>query len=181
MSPISADATPMDGAKLLRAIRVFERESLAGIHYAPFNLNSKNYRHIPKETETWFDRLATLLQASAELTKQGEHVQAVTCFKILYGLIDAMEDGQEIVFAEELGSWMIPGDEKKFIGAYLKSLSVVATPEEFAAVAIPLIRRDSHSSFVNQVHRSAWRVASQAQRILLQNELERRKISTEPK
>ena len=73
-----------------------------------------------------------------------------------------MECGQEIVFADELGSWMIPGDEKKFIAAFLKSLAAVATPEEFTAVAIPLIRRDSYLSFADQVHRSATRVATTA-------------------
>jgi hypothetical protein len=180
MSPISASPASVDSAQLLRAIKKFERESLAGKYYALFNMNSKNYRHIPQETENWFERLANLLQASAQLTNQKEHAQAVACFKILYGLIDAIENGDAIVFAEELGSWMIPGDEKKFIAAYLKSLSEVASPEEFAAIAIPLIRRDSHSAFVDQVYPSAWRAATPSQRALLQSEIERLGITTEP-
>jgi hypothetical protein len=123
--------------------------------------------------------LADLLQASAGLTKQKEHGQAVACFRILYGLVQTMENGGEIVFAEELGGWMIPGDEKKLISAYLKSLAKVATPEEFAEIAIPLIRRDSHSALVDQVYRSAWRVATQPQRAFLQREIERLGIRTE--
>ena len=159
-SPVSPSSAAEDSAWLLRAVKKFERESLTGVYYAPFNMNSKNYRDIPKETEHWFRRLGSLLQASAQLAKQQEHTQAVVCFKILYGLIHAMENGEEIVFAEELGSWMIPGDEKKFIAAYMKSLAKVATPQAFAEIAIPLIRRDSHSAFVDQVYRSAWRVAT---------------------
>jgi hypothetical protein len=147
MSPTPSSPASVDDVQLLRAVKRFQRESLTGVYYAPFNMNSKNYRDIPKETERWFQRLANLLRASTQLTRQKEHAQAVACFRILYGLIHAMENGEEIVFAEELGSWMIPGDEKKFIAAYLKSLAKVATPEEFAQIAIPLIRRDSHISF----------------------------------
>ncbi len=38
---------------------------------------------------------------------------AVQCFKLLHELIDKMEDGDEIVFADEYGTWMITGDEKR--------------------------------------------------------------------
>ena len=180
MSQSSKHPEPVDGVKLLRVVRKLRRETLAGVYYAPFNVNSKNWMHIPKETEDWFDRLGQLLQASTQLTKQKEHSQAVACFEILYELIGAMEDGQEIVFADELGSWMIPGDEKKFIAAYLKSLSAVATPEEFTAAAIPLIRRDSHYAFADQVYRSATRVATKAQKVSLQMEIERQSVKISP-
>ena len=178
MSQTSKHPEPVDGAKVLRAVKKLQRESLAGVYYAPFNVNSKNWMHIPKETGDWFDRLGQLLQASKQLTKQKEHSRAVACFTILYALVGAMEDGQEIVFADELGSWLIPGDEKKFIAAYLKALSAVATPEEFIAAAIPLIRRDSHHSFADQVYRSATRVATKSQKALLQMEIERQSVKT---
>ncbi len=88
-------------------------KSMAGVYYAPFKINSKNWSHIPDETREWFDRLGDLLQASAQLTAQGNHLHAVACFGTLYTLIAAMEDGEEIVFGDEIGSWMIPGDEKQ--------------------------------------------------------------------
>jgi hypothetical protein len=34
--------TPVDGKELLHEIKRFQRESLAGTYYAPFNMNSKN-------------------------------------------------------------------------------------------------------------------------------------------
>jgi hypothetical protein len=40
-----------------------------------------------------------------------------------------MERGEEIVFADEYGSWMIPGDEKTFVQAYVTSLAAVETPD----------------------------------------------------
>ena len=170
----------VDGKKLLREIRKFKRESLAGAYYAPFNMNSKNYMYIPPETEAWFARLGELLASSTQLAKQKEHQQAVACFGLLFELIDAMEFGEEIVFADEVGSWMIPGNEKRYIAAYLKSLAAIATSEAFAAVAVPLLERDSQQAFTGQVYQSAIRAATKEQRAYLEEEIERARIETRP-
>ena len=83
MSQSSVRSAPVDGVKVLRAVKKLRRESLTGVYYVPFNVNSKNWMHVPKETEAWLYRLGKLLQASTQLTKQKEHSQAVACFKIL--------------------------------------------------------------------------------------------------
>jgi len=44
------------------------------------------------------------------------------------------------VFADEVGSWMIPNDEKQSIAANLASLAEVAAPESFTATALPLLK-----------------------------------------
>jgi hypothetical protein len=169
---------PIDGEVLLDEVEEFKRESLAGVYYAPFNINSKNYMHIPEETDEWFERLGDLLKASGQLTAQGDHLHAVACFGILYELIGAMENGEEIVFADEFGSWMIPGDEKLYVAAYLASLAATATPEEFSAIALSLIRRDSWQSFSTQAYPAATRVADEAQRTYLDAEIERQNVQT---
>lgn len=166
----------VDGEDLLDKIEGFRRESLAGVYYAPFMINSKNWTHIPEETHEWFARLGDFLQASAQLTARGEHQHAVACFGILYELIETMENGDEIVFADELGSWMIPGDEKQAIAAYLTSLVAVASPEEFAAAALPLVKRDSWESFHNQVYATAMQAADDAQRACLEAEVARAQV-----
>ena len=168
----------VDGEVLLNEVEDFKRESLAGMYYAPFNINSKNYMHIPEETEEWFERLGDLLKASSQLTAQGDHLHAATCFGILYELIDDMESGEEIVFADEIGAWMIPGDEKQYVAAYMTSLAAVAAPEEFSAAAIPLIRRDSWQSFSTQAYPAAIRAANEAQRAYLEAEIERHNVRT---
>ena len=167
---------PVDGEVLIDEVEQFRRDSRAEIYYAPFAINSKNWMHVPEETEEWFDRLGDLLQASARLTAQGDHLHAVACFIVLYELIDDMESGEEIVFGDEIGSWMIPGDEKKFVAACTTSLAATATPEEFAATALPLIRRDSWQSFATQAYASALRVASEPQRAALEAEIQRQGI-----
>lgn len=168
----------VDGNELLENIKDFHSESLAGYYYAPFQINSKNFSDIPEETEEWFESLGDFLKESTKLTEQGENSIAIECFKILYELIEKMEEGQEIVFAEEIGSWMIPGDEKEYINAYLSTSAAITTPEEYAEIAIPLIHRDSYSSLVNKVYSSAIKIANEKQKSYLEEEVKRKKIRT---
>ena len=83
------------------------------------------------------------------------------------------------IFAEEAGSWMIPGDEKEYIAAYLTALAATTDPEVFTAAAIPLIERDSGHSLTAQVYPSAIRVANKAQQAHLEAEVRRQNIRTE--
>ena len=169
---------PVDGEVLLDEVELFQRESLAGIYYEPFDINSKNWTYVPEETEEWFERLGDLLKASCQLAAQGDHLHAVACFGILYELIDTMERGEEIVFGDEIGSWMIPGDEKQYIAAYMTSLAATTTPKEFAVAALPLIRRDSYHSFAAQAYLSAVRTANEAQKAHLEVESQRQNVRT---
>ena len=94
-----------------------------------------------------------------------------------FNLISAMERGEKIVFGDEIGGWMIPGDEQQILAAYMTSLAAVATPAEFAAVALPLIERD-WQSLSDQVYASAVHVASESQRLHLEAEIQRLKVKT---
>src|SRR5206468_5048912 len=91
------------------------------------------------------------------------------------------ESGKEIVFAEELGSWMIRADEKTLIRSYLSSLASVATPDAFTVAAIPLIKRDSFQSFSCKVYSITTRAANKEQLASLKVEVERQNVRTAPK
>jgi IS1 family transposase len=98
----------------------------------------------------------------------------VACLRLLYERIGVIETGDEIVFADELGSWMIPVDERKVIGAYLKSLAATASPERYTGSCIssrlviprqldgPSLPRHPYSFFfhgedaVSTVHLEHW-------------------------
>lgn len=168
----------VDGETLLKGVEAFRQASLGRVYYAPFSINSRNFSYIPEETKEWFERLDDLLEASSELTAQGDHTNAVACFNTLYQSIDAMESGEEIVFAHEYGSWMIPGDEKQYIAAFMASLAATSTPEEFARIALPLIRRDSRQSFTTGAYSSAVRAATEVQRAHLEAEIQRQNLRT---
>lgn len=166
----------VDGEKLLSDIEQFKKRSLAGYYYAPFDINSKNFSHIPEETDEWFDEIGDYLEDSSKLTDPGDHELATQCFKILHGLIDKMEDGDEIVFADEYGTWMITGDEKRFVKSFLTSLSAVSKAEDYIAGAIPLIKRDSYKSFHNKAYSTAVAVATDDQKKLLKREVKNQEI-----
>ena len=171
----------VDGKEILTTIEQFYKKSMDGYYYAPFDINSKNFSDIPEETDAWFDEISDYLEDSSRLTDQGEHEMAVQCFKLLYELIDKMEDGDEIVFADEYGTWMITGDEKRFIESYLSSLAALSTPEEYANCTIPLIKRDSYQSFHNKVYTSAIKIAKGDQKVYLKTEVKKQKIRTRSK
>ncbi len=168
----------VDGEQLLADIEAFFKSSINGRYYEPFNINSKNFSDIPEETDKWFDELGDYLEESSVLTEQGAHEVAVQCFKLLYDLIDKMEDGEDIVFADELGGWMIPGDEKIFIKSYLTSLSAISTPEEYTKKTIPLIERDAIDSFCNKVYSTATKLANEPQKTFLAKEVKKQGIRT---
>jgi hypothetical protein len=136
--------------------------------------------HTPEETDTWFEELDTYLKASRQLTLQGDHAHAVACFGALYDLIDAMERGEAIVFGDEIGCWMIPGDEREYIAAYMTSLAATVEPEAFTEAAILLIWRDSLHSLYARAYKSAINAADREQRAHLDAEVQRQEIRTKP-
>lgn len=166
----------MTGKDIVKKSKAFYKDSLAGAYYAPFDINSKNFSYIPEETEEWFEKLGDLLQASAELTKQGDHTSAVESFNILYELIGKIEYGEEIIFADEYGSWMIPGNEKEYLNSYVQSLAKVKTPEEYVKVVIQLIKRDSVVSFYNKVYSAAVRHGDREQVKCLKAEIKSQNV-----
>ena len=173
---IDAKTSQVSETALLKAVQKFHEDSLKGVYYAPFDINSKNYMNIPEETEEWFEKLADLLGDAAVVSEKGNHQLAVQCFGILYELIDKMEDGEEIVFADEYGTWMMPADEKVFIKACLRSLSAISTPEEFAEGAIPFLKRDSYQSLHNGVYKTAVETANREQKKALESAVKKQKI-----
>ena len=98
---------PLNAAEHLEAVEIFYKESIQKKYYAPFNINSKNFRDIPVQTDKWFDIISDLLDRTCELVAKGEKEAALKSFKLLFELIDFMENGHDIVFADELGDWMI--------------------------------------------------------------------------
>lgn len=177
---ISKEIKPkkISGKKILEEVEEFYRRSLAGKYYEPFDINSKNFSDIPEETDEWFRKLDDLLLVVTDLVTRDEHTIAVKCFSMLYKLIEAMESGEEIVFADELGSWMMHGDENVYIKAYLTASSKVSTPEEYADVALPLIKRDSYSSFCNKVYSKATKIGNKEQATFLKKQVKENNIRT---
>jgi hypothetical protein len=120
-------------------------------------------------------------RASSDYSLRGNGNPAgANCLRILYELVDALGEGDGMVFADEYGTWMIPVDEKKIIPAYLASLAATSSPEEYTAAAVPLIRRDSFESFTSKTYAAAIRAADPAQRKHLKAEVARLQVRIRP-
>ncbi len=166
----------IDRKQVINDVKKFYKDSLAGVYYAPFDFNSKNFSHIPEETEEWFEKLNDNLISSTQLSKQKDHLYAIDCFSLLYDLIKKMEAGDKIIFAHEYGTWMIPGDEKIYIKAYITSLAATKQPDDFAMMTIPLLRNDSYESFSNKVYSIAMKAANKEQQRHLRAEIKKQNI-----
>ena len=172
----SAPELPVNGKQLLKEVRAFHADSLAGKYWnSRPRKDERGWPETPEETRAWFGRLGTLLEKSTRLSEAGDHQMAVACFNLLYELID-VDTMCEVAYADELGDWMIPGDTKRYVATYLTSLAAVASPEEYAATAIPLIQQDYNQH--DNVYASAKKAATPEQKKHLEAELQRLGIRT---
>ena len=163
-NPVEIEINP---EQLLQEIQQFQEDSLNEVYYAPFDINSKNYMNIPKETDDWFDKLADLLAETMELAPQNPS-HAVVCFKILFDLIKNLESGENIVFADECGMWMAPIDENACVKAYIEAAACKLDAVEYVDHILPLIRRDCHAN-INHTYTIATSSANFEQlKLLLQ-------------
>ncbi len=165
-----------NGKAILKKIQKFKEDSLQGVYYAPFNINSKNFMNIPEETDMWFENLGDFLTESSQLSTQDDHLNAVKCFGILFELIDKMDD--EMVFADELGIWMLPIQLEPCIRAYFKSAATILNEEEYAKAVLPVLRQDSYSSFCNKAYEKAKRAANKQQKAALEENIAKNKVRT---
>jgi len=162
--------------KLLDSIRKFHDKSMSGHYYAPFNVNSKNFSDVPEETDEWFDKISDYLDFTSIMVKEGKYEMGLKCFTILFELIDRMESGEEIVFADELGDWMISAKEdyiEKYIIALSKEVKLV---EEYVSQLIPRIKSDSYFSFSNGVYKKVKRHSSSIQLKAINKEIKLQSI-----
>ena len=161
---------------VLNKVKKFQERSLKRHYYAPFDINSKNYMHLPEETRAWCSEISILLEETCQLTHQGYHADAIICFQILFDLIDRIGD-DEIIFGDEVGSWLVSGDNKETVRCYISSLAKITTVEIFLEHVIPLLKRDSYESFSKEVYKTALKLVTKEQQIALQKEIVAQDIS----
>lgn len=118
----------------------------------------------PPENVEWFDRIAAFFGAATQLVAQAQYSTAVAVFDLIYDLIDLIDSGDEIVFADECGSWMIPIREHECVAAYLNAIACTENAVGFANEAVDLLKRDKHHSFTLKVYDSAMAVGNPEQK-----------------
>ncbi len=160
--------------ELYSKIFEFHKKSNDGAYYAPFDINSKNFMHIPNETDEWFSELSYYLDETSKLVEKKEYGIANKCFEKLYESIEEMENG-EVVFADEYGTWMI-STRLDYDNFYIFSLSQTEDENNFLEKVAPLLRRDSYESFSNKIYSKIRKTANSKQFGKVQEEIKSKNI-----
>jgi len=167
-----------DGDRLVQEVSDFYKSSLKGDYYEPFDIGSKNYMDIPEGTSRWCNEYGIHLDQTSQLSLQGLHHQAIKCFQLLFDLIDKL--GQDkIIFADEVGSWMVGGNDEQAVECYIVSLAKVCSPSDFTKHMVVLLKKDSYESFKNKVFEKATAMGTKAQIACLNKEAHHLKIKTD--
>ena len=161
--------------KLYSNILAFNKKSVNGDYYAPFDINSKNFMDIPNETDEWFSEVSYYLDETTNLVEKGEYKMANQCFEKLFDTIEEMSNGL-VVFADEYGTWMLV-TKTDFENAYIKSLSQTEDADKFADKVLPLLIRDSHESFYGKIYSKIKKAANPEQLRKIQEEIKLKGIA----
>jgi hypothetical protein len=129
--------------KLLARVRSFERTSLAGDYYDPFDVNSKNCMNKSSGTIAWIAECNRLLDLCVVQAQTGDAAEARQSFDIIFGLLDEIDACRDdiIFFADEAGAWQVGVDWEKLLPSWFKVLSATAKPDEYAKRVVDLLNR----------------------------------------
>ena len=131
---------------LLAEVLAFQRASSAGEYYQEVPNAARNCAENSRGTLSWiadFRRLLDGCVAESNITRSRDICQA---FQILFALLDRLDDetAEEILFAEECGSWMVGIEWKRVLPAWFRCLAVTAEPTEYARRVETIINRHCH-------------------------------------
>jgi hypothetical protein len=129
--------------KLLARVRCFQRTSLAGDYYDPFDVNSKNCMNESSGTIAWIAECNRLLDLCVVQAQTGDAAEARQSFDIIFGLLDEIDACRDdiIFFADEAGAWQVGVDWEKLLPSWFKVLSATAKPDEYAKRVVDLLNR----------------------------------------
>jgi hypothetical protein len=128
---------------LLARVRSFERTSLAGDYYDPFDVNSKNCMDKSSGTIAWIAECNRLLDLCVVQAQTGDAAEARQSFDIVFGLLDEIDACRDdiIFFADEAGAWQVGVDWERLLPSWFKVLSATAKPDEYAKRVVDLLNR----------------------------------------
>lgn len=162
----------VDEFSLLDKVNDFYEDSIAGLYYEDFAVNSKNFREQSRGTINWISECSRLIKSCVQETKKGEEKPESIrkSFEQLFGLLDELDQGNDeiIFFADEGGSWQVGVDWEDVLPSYFKVLSELAAPKEYAESVVKIVK--SHVNYHSQeYHDLALKAANSAQKKALYN------------
>lgn len=132
---LADEATQPD---LLRTIREFHRESMAGRYYQSFNVNSRNYMEKSSGTETFIAEHSRLVEACLRAERAGDLDTAAEGLDLLIGLMREIDccERDIVFFADEAGSWQVGVLWDRVLPAWFRSLSPKMDAHEWAETVV---------------------------------------------
>ncbi len=119
---------------LLRTVRQFHRDSLAGRYYQDFMVNSRNYMEKSRGTETFIAEHSRLVEACLRAEQDGELETAAEGLGLLIDLMREIDQCRDdiVFFADEAGSWQVGVLWDRVLPAWFRSLSPTTEAYEWA-------------------------------------------------
>jgi len=154
---------------LLEDVEDFRDDSLSGIYYKAFNVNSHNFMDMSRETSNWIAEFERLMNRCIKQCRGGEYSQTQQAFKILFELLDEIDTRSDtiIFFADEAGSWQVGVEWDEVLPCYFTALAKVSKPKPFAQDVMHLVT--AHVDHDRDMHlKTALKIAKPPQRKALE-------------
>ena len=94
---------------LLEDVLDFHSDSLAGLYYHDFEVNSKNFMERSRGTINWMAEHNRLMNRCIQESSKGDPDQIRQSFDLLFNLLDEVDECRDdiIFFADEAGAWQV--------------------------------------------------------------------------
>jgi hypothetical protein len=128
---------------LLAEVLAFQRASLAGEYYQEIPNAARNRAENSRGTLSWIADFRRLFDGCVAESRTTNRRDIYRVFEILFALLDRLDDGtaEEILFADESGSWMVGIEWNAVLPAWFRVLAVTAEPTEYACRVEAIINR----------------------------------------
>ncbi|MBT9317615.1 hypothetical protein [Leptothoe spongobia] len=150
---------------ILEEVLDFQADSLAGVYYESFRVNSRNYMDQSRGTINWIAEFKRLMNRCIKECQAGEYFQAHPAFEVLIELLDEVDECRDdiIFFADESGSWQVGVSWENVLPSYFTALAEVVEPEVYAESVVKVVKK--HANYRGDIHlKTAMKIAQPAQR-----------------
>ncbi len=132
---------------LLDDVLEFHSDSLAGLYYDDFDVNSKSFMERSRGTINWMAEHERLMNRCLIESSSGNPEQIRQAFELLFNLLDEVDECRDdiIFFADEGGAWQVGVEWDEVLPCYFKVLAAVAQPSEYAESVIKIVK--SHANY----------------------------------
>ena len=170
--PILLSVDQLSEHTLLEDVLNFHSDSLGGLYYEDFEVNSKNFMERSRGTINWITEHQRLLNRCLQDSSQEDPKQIRQAFDLLFNLLDEIDECRDdiIFFADEAGAWQVGVEWDEVLPCYFKILAAVAQPSEYAEGVIKLVK--SHANYNSDNYfKLALEVAKKPQQKILKARL----------